>query len=139
MFAAGKCYSCHRFNNEGGAIGPDLTAVSGRFNPRDLLESIIEPSKTVSDQYQATKFLMEDGTVIVGRIVNLAGDTFRVNTDMLNPNDLQEVNRTKIEIMEPATTSMMPKGLLNTLSEDEALDLIAYLLSRGNPDSPMFE
>ncbi|WP_166828720.1 c-type cytochrome [Thalassoroseus pseudoceratinae] len=139
MFAAGKCYSCHRFNNEGGAIGPDLTAVSGRFNPRDLLESIIEPSKTVSDQYQAMKFLMDDGKVIVGRIVNLSGDTFRVNTDMLNPNDLQGVDRNKIEIMEPATTSMMPKGLLNTLSEDEALDLIAYLLSRGNPDSPMFK
>ena len=139
MFAVGKCYSCHRFNNEGGAIGPDLTAVSGRFNPRDLLESIIEPSKTVSDQYQAMKFLMDDGKVIVGRIVNLSGDTFRVNTDMLNPNDLQAVDRTKIEVMEPATTSMMPKGLLNTMSEDEALDLIAYLLSRGNPDSPMFE
>ena len=51
LFAAGKCFACHRFDNEGGSNGPDLTGVAGRFSPRDLLESIIDPSKEVSDQY----------------------------------------------------------------------------------------
>src|SRR5208282_2972691 len=45
LFGEAKCYSCHRFLNEGGAQGPDLTLASGRFNVRDLLESIVEPSK----------------------------------------------------------------------------------------------
>ena len=52
LFGEAKCFVCHRFNNEGGGLGPDLTVVSGRFGPRDLLESIIEPSKVISDQYR---------------------------------------------------------------------------------------
>src|SRR5262249_43736289 len=47
LFAAAKCFACHRYDNEGGSNGPDLTGVAGRFSPRDLLESIIDPSKEV--------------------------------------------------------------------------------------------
>src|SRR6185503_5136399 len=53
LFAAGKCFACHRFDNEGGSNAPDLTGAAGRFSPRDLLESIIDPSKEISDQYAA--------------------------------------------------------------------------------------
>ena len=139
LFAEAKCYACHRFNSEGGAIGPDLTGVSGRFNAKDLLESLIEPSKTISDQYQAVQILTSDGQTIVGRIVNLSGDNYRVNTDMLNPDNLVGVDRKKIEIMRPSKKSMMPEGLLDVLNKEEALDLIAYLLSRGDADHEMFQ
>ena len=53
-YEAAQCTACHKFGNDGGAIGPDLTAVSSRFNRSDILESIIEPSKVVSEQYQNT-------------------------------------------------------------------------------------
>ena len=53
LFGEAKCFACHRFDNEGGAHGPDLTGVAGRFSVRDLLESILEPSKAISDQYAA--------------------------------------------------------------------------------------
>lgn len=139
MFAAANCYGCHRFNNEGGAVGPDLSGLAGRFSPRDMLEAIIEPSKVISDQYAAVQIITVDGRVIVGRIVNLAGDSFRVNTNMLDPDAQESVDRKTIEEMIPSKTSMMPKGLLNTLSEDEVLDLMAYLLSRGDRSHPMFQ
>src|SRR5262249_24522242 len=45
MYAAARCVVCHRFQGEGGATGPDLTQLAGRFTFRDLCESIIEPSK----------------------------------------------------------------------------------------------
>ncbi|MFN9040866.1 MAG: c-type cytochrome, partial [Planctomyces sp.] len=53
MFQVTACYKCHRFAGDGGVVGPELTAVSRRYNARTLLESIIEPSKVVSDQYEA--------------------------------------------------------------------------------------
>ncbi|MEX2027859.1 MAG: c-type cytochrome, partial [Pirellulaceae bacterium] len=53
MFGAANCFACHRFGNEGGANGPDLTGIAGRFSTRDLLETIVEPSKVISDQYAA--------------------------------------------------------------------------------------
>jgi putative heme-binding domain-containing protein len=138
LFAEAKCFICHRFNNEGGGTGPDLTIVSGRFGARDLLESIIEPSKVVSDQYQATVITMMDGRQVTGRIVNLFGDGFQVNTDMLDPNKLVNVNRNKIDSIKPSKISMMPEGLIDVLTRDEVLDLVAYLYSRGNRNAPMF-
>ena len=138
MFAAAKCFACHRFDGEGGAIGPDLTSLSGRFSPRDILESILDPNKTISDQYAAVQILTLDGRVITGRIVNLSGDSFQVNTNMLAPNETVGVDRKQIEEMIPSRVSMMPKGLFDTLNQEEVLDLMAYLLSRGDPDSEMF-
>lgn len=138
LFGETKCYACHRFNNEGGATGPDLTALSGRFGPRDLLESIIEPSKVISDQYQAVIITTESGKVVTGRIINLHGDNYMVNTDMLDPNKQAGVNRKQVASIDPSPISMMPTGLVDTLNRDEVLDLVAYLLSRGDRTNAMF-
>ena len=139
MFGQAACYSCHRFNQEGGAIGPDLTSVAGKFTPKDLLEQVILPSKTISDQYEQMTFLTVDGKVINGRIMNLAGSDYRINTDMMNPNAITSVKVDDVEAMRPSKISMMPEDLLNTLSKDDALDLLAYMLARGNRQDPRFE
>jgi putative heme-binding domain-containing protein len=139
LFAAANCFACHRFAGEGGANGPDLTGLAGRFSPKDLLESVVDPSKVISDQYAAVVIRNNDGQTITGRIVNLHGDTLHVNTDMLNPNGIVNVKRQDIDVMQPAKTSMMPNGLLDTLQEDEALDLMAFLLSRGDRNHAMFQ
>ena len=138
LFGEAKCFACHRFNNEGGGTGPDLTQVIGRFGPRDLLESMIEPSKVVSDQYAAIVVTTTDGRQIVGRVVNLAGDNMQINTDMLDPNKLVGVNRNLVDTIGPSKISMMPDGLLDTLNRDEILDLVAYLYSRGDRNHKMF-
>ena len=138
LFGETKCFVCHRFNNEGGAAGPDLTLVSGRFGARDLLESIIEPSKVISDQYAAVVMQTTDGRTIMGRIVNLFGPNIAVNTDMLDPNKLVNVNRNLIESMGTSKISMMPEGLVDTLERDEILDLVAYLYSRGDRNHKLF-
>lgn len=139
IFAATTCFACHRFGNEGGSTGPDLTGVAGRFSTRDLLESLVEPNKTISDQYQSVNVFTKDDRIISGRIVNIFGDEMAVNTDGYNPNALERVNRENIAEIEPSAVSMMPQGLLNTLNEEEILDLIAYLMSRGDPDHAMFQ
>lgn len=139
LFAAGKCFACHRFDNEGGSNGPDLTGVAGRFSPRDLLESIIDPSKEISDQYAAVEIRTNDERVVTGRIVNLSEDFVMVNTDMLNPGGTVRVDRKLIESMKPSKISMMPTALLDTFKEDEVLDLMAYILSRGDRGHAMFK
>src|SRR5262249_54893651 len=133
-----KCFACHRFANEGGAMGPDLTTSAGRFSARDLLEAIVEPSKEISDQYAPAGITTEDGG-IVGRIRNLHGDTYHVTTDMRDPNNLKAVNRKKVESIKLSKVSPMPEGLLDTFKEDEVLDLMASLLSRGDRHHKMFQ
>jgi putative heme-binding domain-containing protein len=138
LFAAARCFDCHRFANEGGAVGPYLTGLAGRFSPRDLLESILHPDKVISDQYAGVQILTSTGKVVVGRITNFDGDEIHINTNMADPTALEIVLRPEIEELRPSTVSMMPSGLLNTLNEQELLDLMAFLLSRGNPDDPAF-
>lgn len=138
MFGAGTCYVCHRFNNEGGAVGPDLTSAAGKFSPRDLLESIIDPGKEISSQYGASIFSMKDGSQIIGRIMNLKEDDYRITTDMMKPSDITTVKASEVTSIEPSPVSMMPPGLLSTMSPDDILDLLAYLLSGGNPDHELF-
>jgi putative heme-binding domain-containing protein len=139
LFSATGCFACHRIDVEGGSVGPDLTGAGGRFSQRDLLESIVLPSKVISDQYGAVVIALDDGRVVTGRIVNLNGNSMQVLTDMLNPNSQVSVDQSKVEDMKPSPVSMMPEGLLNTLSEDEVKDLLAYVLSRGRRDDRMFQ
>ena len=138
MFAAANCYACHHFAGNGGAVGPDLTGLAGRFSARDILESVLDPDKVISDQYAASVITTSTGKTVIGRITNYSGEGITVNTNMQDPNATQTVLRSDIESMEPSKTSMMPSGLLNTLKEEELLDLMAFLLSRGDAHNPMF-
>ncbi len=139
LFSAASCFKCHRVKLEGGSTGPDLTGVAGRFSNRNLLESIIEPSKVVSDQYEKMQFQLVDGRVIEGRVINLNGDSLMVLTNMLDPDSIVAVKRGDVETSQVSKISMMPEGLLDTLTKDEILDLMAYLKSGGNPQSALFE
>ena len=138
MFAVAQCYKCHRMGVQGGILGPDLTGAGSRFTVRDLLDSIIEPDKVISDQYAATQFLTDDGRVVVGRVVNMNANRLSVLTNMLDPSDLTAVERDSIEETRPAPNSMMPAGLIDTLDADQIADLLAYLRAGGDPNHAIY-
>jgi putative heme-binding domain-containing protein len=137
MYAAARCIVCHRFAGEGGSTGPDLTQLAGRFKPRDLTESIIDPSKVISDQYQST-VVVAGGRTFTGRIVGEQKKKLMIQTNPEDGTQVATVDKEEIESQEPSKISLMPTDLLKPLNENEVLDLMAYLLSRGNPDDPMF-
>jgi putative heme-binding domain-containing protein len=138
LYSEVACAACHRFDNDGGSVGPDLSALSGRFGVRDILESILEPSKVISDQYTAVNIVKTNGKTVMGRIANLHGENVEVVEDMLDPGHVTRVRRSDIETMEMSKVSVMPEGLLDSLKEEEVLDLLAYLLSRGDRGHKMF-
>ena len=132
LYGAVACAACHRFGSEGGGVGPELTAVGGRFGVRDLLDAIVEPNKVISDQYAAVSIAKKDGQVVTGRIGNMHGDTLSVIEDMFDPGAATDVRRGDIDEMKLSDVSPMPAGLLNSLTEAEIQDLCAFLLRRGN-------
>jgi putative heme-binding domain-containing protein len=138
-FAAAKCILCHRFVGDGGATGPDLTQLAGRFNLKDLTEATMNPSKVISDQYKATTIQTKSGDVVTGRIVSETDNTLTVLTNPEDATKVVEIPKSDIEQMKAASVSLMPEGLLKSLNEDEVLDLLAYLLSRGDQGDRMFQ
>ena len=138
MFGAGSCYACHRIGGEGGAVGPDLTSVGGKFGGYDLLESIVDPGKEISDQYGSSIFALTDGTQLNGRIMNMRNNEYWVNTDMMQPSAVTKVKAENLASIEPSSISMMPPGLINTMDKEDILDLMAYLIAGGKSDHELF-
>jgi putative heme-binding domain-containing protein len=139
MFAAARCVVCHRFYGDGGATGPDLTQSAGRFSFKDMAESIIDPSKVISDQYKASVVFTNDGKTLTGKVVSEGKDTITVLTDPEDSTKVKELKRNEVDEIKPSAVSLMPKDLLKPLNEDEVADLMAYLLSRGDPTNPIFK
>ncbi len=132
------CATCHRFNGDGGSIGPDLTGVGNRYTLRDLLENIIDPSKVISDQYDSHEITKKDGSILIGRIVVEENEKVFLMTNPFAPNDHMAIAESDIAKKGTRKVSMMPPGLINSLNQDELLDLIAYLVSGGNAKDKAF-
>lgn len=137
MYEAGQCMACHKFGSEGGAVGPDLTAVSSRFNRHDILESILLPSKVISEQYTNTIVRYKAGGGVVGRIVEDTPDHVVVQPSLLLPEKIT-VKKADIKSREISKVSPMPEGLVNNMSKGQILDLLAYIESGGRKDNPDF-
>jgi putative heme-binding domain-containing protein len=139
MFDATRCSSCHLMRGEGGSIGPDLTQLGTRFSAKDMLEAIIEPNKTVSDQYAATVFTMKDGSSILGRLTNEDDNTYFISQNPFAPEVIREVPRQDVVDTKYSYISVMYPGLINRLNEEELKDLLAYLMAGGNSDHDIYK
>ena len=129
---------CHRMGEEGGSVGPELTAVSSRFSRRDILESILEPSKVISEQYANTDITLNNGSTVSGRVVSETADKLVLRPSMLAP-EMQEVSKADIKSREVSKVSPMPPGLVNLLTKDEILDLLAYFEASGHAEGAPFK
>ena len=96
------------------------------------------PSKEINEQFVPTFIEMNNGDFHTGVVVNLNQNKVVINTDLYNPNQRTNVDRTEIKNMGPSTVSPMPPGLLNMMKEGEVMDLLAYILSGGDPEHKFF-
>ena len=127
-FRKAQCHRCHRIGANGGTLGPNLTTLSSRYKSYEVLESILEPSKVISDQYRMTVFIRKNGAQFTGQIVNLSGDNYQVRLKPSKPFPRVNVPMKDIDQMVLSKVSLMPKGLLDVLTKHEIRDLLAYLM-----------
>lgn len=138
MFAAGRCLSCHAMRGEGGSIGPDLTQVGTRFSKKDMFEAIIEPNKTISDQYASTVFMLTDGSTIVGRITDETQTEYVISQNPFAPQVTRQILKANVKSRHTSAMSIMYVGLINPMNEDEVKDLLAFLMAGGNPSHSIY-
>ncbi len=120
----GACRSCHTMGYVGGQIGPDLTRIGAIRTERDLLEAIIDPSASFVRSFEPVLIATVDGRIYSGTVVEETSDAM---TLALGPEDRVRVLRSEIEAIRPGTTSVMPSGLDQQLSDQELADLIVFL------------
>lgn len=137
-YQATQCAKCHRFKGEGGDTGPDITGVGNRFKPEYILEALIEPSKVISDQYQNKVIVTHGGQIYTGRFIGENDKGVLLRTDPFAREPVT-IPKDQIESTTPSPLSEMPQGLINTLTKEEILDLIAYLRSAGDESDKAFQ
>jgi putative heme-binding domain-containing protein len=136
-FADAQCLACHRFGNDGGAMGPELTAVGSKYDRRSLLESILEPSKVINEQYQQHTVILRNGDSLSGRLLRDTANEVVLETDAVS-GTRERFARKDVESLTPAALSSMPANLVDILNREELLDLLAYLESGGRANAAAF-
>ncbi|MEZ6092222.1 MAG: c-type cytochrome [Pirellulaceae bacterium] len=126
-----SCSNCHRHNGRGNVVGPDLSNVHAQSNRRQLLESILLPSRDMAPEYQPSAILLNDGRIVVGiRLRSWVKETIR------DANGRNETfDRDEVESIVPLQKSFMPDGLANALTNRELRDLLAFLQNAGSQDA----
>jgi putative heme-binding domain-containing protein len=125
-----RCATCHLFDGEGGALGPELTRIREKLGPAALLDAIRRPSDGIAAGFEAWILETEDGRLVSGFVL---ADGERVVVK-----DTQGVRHVldAAEIVErvPQSVSTMPAGLLDGLAPGEVASLVAFL--SADPDAP---
>ena len=138
MFAASLCLSCHQIKGEGGVAGPDLTQVGSRFTTKDMLEAIINPSKTISDQFGSTIFYLRQGGSVLGRLIRQDDKKYYISQNPFAADFIRELSKKEVLRTRVSEISPMLPGMINRLNSEELKDLIAYLKSGGNKDNSVY-
>lgn len=125
IFVKASCATCHSGRE---ALGPDLAGVAGRFSRSDLFSAILQPSREVPPRYQATFVETADGKVYQGLVIYEAVDSLILQS---GPSATVRVAGEQVASKRTSPISLMPAGLLDSLSDTEIGDLYAYMKGLG--------
>jgi putative heme-binding domain-containing protein len=144
LFTAISCAKCHKLNGQGGQVGPDLAAVKEKLAKKeikreDILREMVDPSAKVDEKYRTVVVVDGNGKLHTGIVAERTEKLLRL---LANPLDNQEPIELAVDDIEEeiaSKISLMPAGLLNTLTQDEILDLLMYIETAADEKNAAFE
>jgi putative heme-binding domain-containing protein len=121
------CFKCHRIGVSGGRIGPDLTGIGSRFSRIHLVESILNPSRTIAPSYASMLVVLDNGRVLTGVKTAETPDSITLGD---KDGKSQTISLAEVEQFQVSKSSVMPEGLERRMTDRELTDLIAFLISQ---------
>lgn len=139
LFKVAACASCHKLGGEGNTIGPDLAMLDPKKTLPETLRDVLEPSLKINEKFQSYTFALDSGKTVTGLIVEETSDSVKVLSNPLAPDKPTIIPVSEIEARKKSDVSIMPQGVLNRLTQEEIMDLIAYVYSKGNKEHALFK
>ena len=140
LFKVASCVACHKLGDEGLVFGPDLAKLDEKkHNVEHILRSLVDPSKDIDDKFKSYSFLLASGKIVTGMVVKETPDEVHVVVNPLAKAAATVIKKGDIDARNASQTSIMPQGLLDKLTQEEILDLIGYVLAKGDKDHKMYE
>lgn len=130
-----SCTKCHA-PGDTQPVGPNLNGLGSEATDVHLVESLLEPSKSIKKGFETVSVVTTSGKTLTGRMIDEKPDqvVLRLSTDELPRVTLP---RDEIEQIAPSTVSAMPDNLVDQLANrQQFLDLIRYLMEIAAADPP---
>ena len=126
FFAEGgaQCSQCHRLHGQGREYGPDLGRIGQKYTRPQVLDNILNPSKTIDPSFATYQVEAKNDLSLAGFIVRKTADEIVLKDPNLNE---VHVRLEDVKTMQPSKISAMPEGLLQNLTAEEAADLLEFL------------
>lgn len=125
VYATGRCSTCHVIDGRGGAIGPALGVIGRKYGREALLQSILEPSQSISPDYATSLIETKEGRILVG--IAAAGDSSRPVLLRTATGDSLAIPQEQIISRTRQTVSLMPEQLAGSMTAQDLADLVAYM------------
>ena len=139
LFRLTGCGGCHTLDSGGmSGVGPDLRRLPPRDGPVEVLDSILNPSQKIDSRFRSSSILLRSGRRVTGLVVSEIAGEVELMENPLRPEDFTTINAAEIEARSESDLSMMPRGLLNSLTREEVLDLLTFVVSGGNRRHVLF-
>ena len=134
FFRAGtnSCGSCHRVQGNGQWVGPDLSTIGVKYGKEELIRSILSPSAAIGYSFRSLVLALSDGRVVTGLPIEETADRLVLKTA---EGQRVVVPVSSIEERRTSDVSLMPEGLAQTMTDQELVDLLAYLTTLKQPVS----
>lgn len=123
---AAACTACHFINGVGRDFGPDLSKIGARLTPAQIIESLLSPSKVIAQGFQPVVLTLTDGSVQTGFLVKRDGDSVLLK---VITGQTMTLKKSMVKSEQTLAASLMPEGLLQGFTAQEAADLVQFLSS----------
>ena len=138
LFRTASCVACHKLGSEGNAFGPELAKLDAKMTAVEIARHVLEPSLKIDEKYRSTTVVTDDGRSVTGLVVAETPTELAVVENPVAKAEPLKIAKSAIDARTTSPVSIMPKGLLDKLSRDEILDLVAYVAARGDESSCLF-
>jgi putative heme-binding domain-containing protein len=139
MFQVANCTACHKFGGTGTELGPDLAKLDPKQDkPVEILKDILDPSFRINEKFQSWSIETNKGKIYTGLIVKETPEGYEVLENPLAKTAAVVIKKKDVADRKKSPVSIMPKGLLDKLTREEILDLIAYVASKGDQKHKLF-
>lgn len=138
LFTTVGCIACHKIGADGVLWGPDLTGVAAKYkgDAKAVLAEILEPSKNLEPRYRPLEVTVGNDEPFTAFAVKEDAETLTLQT---GPGEAMVKKFAKQDVkVKPQGSSIMPPGLLNLLTREQILDLLAFLQSGGDAKHAAF-
>jgi putative heme-binding domain-containing protein len=115
-----------------------LTQLDPKWQPADVLKEMLDPSANINEKFQTSVFMLDSGQTITGLVVEETPTAYKVIENPLAKAVPIEVKKAEIVNQKKSPISLMPKGLLDKLTREEILDLVAYVVAKGDKSNAIY-